>query len=40
MDLFGLQDVTKKPIFYRGVIEDNNDPEKLGRLKVRIFGIK
>ena len=39
MDLFGLQDVTKKPVFYRGVIEDNNDPEKLGRLKVRIFGI-
>lgn len=26
-------------IFYRGVIEDNNDPEKLGRLRVRIFGL-
>ena len=26
-------------IFYRGVVEDNNDPEKLGRLRVRIFGI-
>lgn len=24
---------------YRGVIEDNNDPKKLGRVKVRIFGI-
>ena len=24
---------------YRGVIEDNNDPQKLGRCKVRIFGI-
>ena len=24
MDLFGLQDVTKKPVFYRGVIEDNS----------------
>jgi phage gp45-like len=25
--------------FYRGVVEDNNDPEKRGRLKIRIFGI-
>lgn len=25
--------------FYRGVVEDTNDPEKRGRLKVRIFGI-
>lgn len=24
---------------YRGVIEDNNDPEKLGRCRVRVFGI-
>ena len=24
---------------YRGVIEDNNDPEKLGRCKVRVWGI-
>lgn len=24
---------------YRGVIEDNNDPEKLGRCRIRIFGI-
>lgn len=28
-----------KPMFYRGVVEDNEDPEKLGRLKVRIYGI-
>lgn len=28
-----------QPLFYRGVVEDNEDPEKLGRLKVRIFGI-
>lgn len=26
-------------LFYRGVVEDNNDPEKLGRLRVRIFGL-
>ena len=26
-------------MFYRGVIEDNNDPDKLGRVKVRVFGI-
>jgi hypothetical protein len=24
---------------YRGVVEYNNDPEKIGRVKVRIFGI-
>ena len=24
---------------YRGVVEDNNDPEKLGRCKIRIWGI-
>lgn len=24
---------------YRGVIEDNDDPEKLGRCRVRVFGI-
>lgn len=26
------------PIMWMGVVEDNNDPIKLGRLKVRIFG--
>ena len=25
--------------FYRGVVEDNNDPEKAGRVRVRIFGV-
>lgn len=25
--------------FFRGVIEDNNDPKKAGRVRVRIFGI-
>ena len=24
---------------YRGVIEDNNDPEKAGRCKIRVFGV-
>ena len=26
-------------MFYRGIVEDNNDPEKLGRVRVRVFGI-
>lgn len=26
-------------MFYRGIVEDNNDPLKIGRVKVRIFGI-
>lgn len=30
---------SRSPIFYRGVIEDNNDPLKIGRVRVRIFGI-
>jgi len=25
--------------FYRGIVEDNNDPEKLGRCRIRVFGI-
>lgn len=25
--------------FYRGVVEDNNDPKKAGRVRVRIFGL-
>ncbi len=25
--------------FYKGVVEDNNDPEKLGRVRVRIIGV-
>lgn len=29
----------EKTIFYRGVVEDNNDPKKMGRVLVRIFGI-
>ena len=24
---------------YRGVVEDNNDPEKKGRCRVRVFGV-
>lgn len=24
---------------YKGVVEDNNDPKKIGRVKVRIFGV-
>lgn len=26
-------------MYYRGVVQDNNDPDKLGRVKVKIFGI-
>ena len=25
--------------FHRGVVEDNDDPQKAGRVRVRIFGI-
>jgi len=25
--------------FYRGIVEDRNDPEKLGRVRVRVFGV-
>jgi len=27
------------PFLYRGVVEDNNDPDKIQRVKVRIYGI-
>jgi len=32
-------DTEKMMGFFRGVVEDNNDPEKAGRVRVRIFGI-
>ena len=25
--------------FYRGIVEDRNDPQKLGRCKIRVFGV-
>lgn len=25
--------------FFRGVVEDNNDPEKAGRVRIRVFGV-
>jgi len=37
-NLNNLKNTNSGP-FMRGVIEDNNDPDKLGRVKVRIFGI-
>jgi len=37
--LNNLKDLQNSSMFYRGVIEDNNDTEMLGRVKVRIFGI-
>ena len=24
---------------YRGVVEDNKDPEKMGRCKIRVYGV-
>lgn len=31
--------LTQQKIFYKGVIEDNNDPLKIGRVKVRVLGV-
>lgn len=39
MDIKDLKSIDNKHTFYRAVIEDNNDPEKLGRVRVRILGI-
>ncbi len=33
------QDSTSLPYFYRGVVVDTNDPRKLGRVRVRVFGV-
>lgn len=30
---------TKFSGFYRGIVEDNNDPSKMGRVRARIFGL-
>lgn len=32
-------DLNRLDGIYRGVIEENNDPEKLGRCRIRVFGI-
>jgi hypothetical protein len=32
-------ETTKLTGFYRGVVEDNNDPKKAGRVRVRVFGL-
>lgn len=41
MDLNGkdLEYLTQGKTFYKGVIEDNQDPLHMGRVKVRLFGI-
>ena len=31
--------LTDNKIFYKGVIEDNNDPLKIGRVRVRVLGV-
>jgi len=37
-DMYG-DDILEHPLMYRGVVEDVDDPEKGGRVKVRILGI-
>ena len=32
-------DILTDPHIYRGIVEDNNDPEKAGRVRIRIFSI-
>jgi uncharacterized protein involved in type VI secretion and phage assembly len=32
-------DYLKDPIFYKGVIEDNDDPKGYGRVRVRVLGV-
>jgi hypothetical protein len=41
MDLNGkdLEYLTQGKTFYKGVIENNEDPLMMGRVKVRLFGI-
>lgn len=38
-DLVNVKNIFNNQTFYRGVIEDNNDPLKLNRVRVRIFGV-
>lgn len=37
-ELYG-DDIQEFPHIYRGVVEDNNDPVKAGRIRIRILGI-
>lgn len=37
-DMFG-DDILEHPLIYRGVVEDINDPEKAGRVRIRVLGI-
>jgi hypothetical protein len=39
MDLIAPNKVDPKVKFYPGRVETNNDPEKLGRCQIRVFGI-
>jgi len=38
-DPFNLAETDKLYGIFRGVVEENNDPDKLGRCKIRVFGI-
>jgi len=37
-DLFG-DDILEHPLIYRGVVENVDDPEKAGRVRIRVMGI-
>ena len=39
MNTKNFKDLNNTQTFYRGVIENNEDPDKIGRVQVRIFGI-
>ena len=39
LEIKDLKNVDKRQKFYRAVVEDFNDPEKLGRVRVRILGL-
>jgi len=37
-EMYG-EDILEHPLMYRGVVEDVDDPEKAGRIRVRVMGI-
>lgn len=39
LELKDIRHIDRKQKFYRAVVEDYNDPEKMGRVKVRVVGL-